>query len=234
MILNPPPCNKEQSNRSEIVRSLIYYVHYYIIINIILSFSLKERKNNIYYLNIIYMYPQRDIIISLCGLYYIFICVRIYAHPSSSLEGRRGVLYMYYILIFYIRGWLVVLFFIWRVFSYNNWWVTSGGGVVWWRKLFLTLEYSIRKLSLNINNSILLHISLMQVGLLSKVCSFSKLIRMICVILSFQIGSNLVALSFSKALTFVSASSMGIILVKKTAFNLVSYNRFKCCLTIRV
>ena len=44
-----PPLYKEQSNRSEIVRSLIYYVHYYIIINIILSFSLKERKNNIYY-----------------------------------------------------------------------------------------------------------------------------------------------------------------------------------------
>ena len=72
---------------------------------------------------------------------------------------------------------------------------------------------------------------------LAAMCSFSKiskLIRMICVILSFQIGSNLVALSFSKSLTFVSASSMGIILVKKTAFNLVSYNRFKCCLTIRV
>jgi hypothetical protein len=59
----------------------------------------------------------------------------------------------------------------------------------------------------------------MQVGLLSDVCSFSKLIRMICVILSFQIGCTLVGVSICKSLTFVSALKMGIIEVKKSAFN---------------
>ena len=62
-----------------------------------------------------------------------------------------------------------------------------------------------------------------QFRLLSKVCSFSKLIRMICVILSFQIGSNLVGLVKSS-----------IILVKKSAFNNWSYNRFKFEVSIRV
>ena len=65
--------------------------------------------------------------------------------------------------------------------------------------------------------------------------SFTKLIRMICVILSFQIASKFVALSFSKsALRFLSASEMAIILVKKSAFNNSSYNGFKLSLTIRV
>jgi hypothetical protein len=89
-----------------------------------------------------------------------------------------------------------------------------------------------RKLSLN--NSILVNISLMQVGLISKVSSFSKLIRMISVILSFQIGSNLVGLSFSKSLRFVCGAVIGIILVKKSAFNNWSYNGFKLSVTIRV
>ena len=71
-------------------------------------------------------------------------------------------------------------------------------------------------------------------------CSFSKLIRMICVILSFQIeivgsistiqiGSNLVGLLVSE-----SKSKSFVILVKKSAFNNWSYNRFKFEVTIRV
>lgn len=64
----------------------------------------------------------------------------------------------------------------------------------------------------------------MQVGLLSKVCSFSKLIRMICVILSFQIGCTLVGVSICKSLTFIAASQMGIMFVKKSAF----YNLDRC------
>ena len=71
----------------------------------------------------------------------------------------------------------------------------------------------------------------MQVGLLSKVCSFSKLIRMICVILSFQIGSNLVGV---RKISRGSSIFMGIILVRKSAFNNWSYNRFFFEVTIRV
>jgi hypothetical protein len=72
----------------------------------------------------------------------------------------------------------------------------------------------------------------MQVG----VSSFSKLIRMICVILSLIIGLHFVGLSFSKSLRFDNPKLTGIILNKKTAFN-TSYNRFvyvKSCVTIRV
>ena len=60
----------------------------------------------------------------------------------------------------------------------------------------------------------------MQVGLL---CEFSKLIRMRCVILSFQIGYNLVGVSNSLSIR-----------VKKSAFNNWSYNRFFLEVTIRV
>jgi len=73
-----------------------------------------------------------------------------------------------------------------------------------------------------------------------QVCesSFSKLIRMICVIISFQIRSNLVGVSKSKSLKFVSSKKLkmmgGIILVKKSAFNNWSYNRFFFEVTIRV
>ena len=74
----------------------------------------------------------------------------------------------------------------------------------------------------------------MQVGLLSKVCSFSKLIRMICVILSFQIGSNLVGVRKSFVSAARSSIFMGIILVRKSAFNNWSYNRFFFEVTIRV
>lgn len=74
----------------------------------------------------------------------------------------------------------------------------------------------------------------MQLGLLSKLSSFSsKLIRMICVILSFHL-SNLVGVSFSKSLRFVCGAVIGIILVKKSAFNNWSYNGFKLSVTIRV
>ena len=62
----------------------------------------------------------------------------------------------------------------------------------------------------------------MLVGLL---CEFGKLIRMRCVILSFQIRSNLVGVSNS---TFLSN------IVKKSAFYNWSYNRFFLLVTIRV
>ena len=86
---------------------------------------------------------------------------------------------------------------------------------------------SLRKLWLN-NSPNALEMA-MQVGLLSKVCSFSKLIRMICVILSFQIGSNLLGVSFSKSLTFAKDT-------QKSAFNnWMGDNRFaKYSVTIRV
>jgi hypothetical protein len=77
----------------------------------------------------------------------------------------------------------------------------------------------------------------MQVGFLSKMSSSlgsSKLVRMICLVLSFQISSNLVGVSFSKSLTFVSGAAMGIILMKKSAFSNWSCNRFKLSVAIRV
>ena len=90
-----------------------------------------------------------------------------------------------------------------------------------------------RKLSLK--NSILVNISFRSKARLEKVSSFTKLIRMICVILSFQIASNFCGLSLTKsALRFLSASEIGIILVKKSAFNNWSYNGFKLSLRIRL
>ena len=70
------------------------------------------------------------------------------------------------------------------------------------------------------------------IEMLPNLCSFSKLIRMICVILSFQIGSNLVGL----VLIVVSFQPIGksLISVKKSAFNNWSYNRFKFEVSIRV
>jgi hypothetical protein len=70
----------------------------------------------------------------------------------------------------------------------------------------------------------------MQVALLSKVSSFSSLISMICVNLSFQIGSNLVGVSLLKSLRFLAS----IIIVKKSAFNNWSYNPLFYSVTIRV
>lgn len=49
-----------------------------------------------------------------------------------------------------------------------------------------------------------------------------------------MIGSNLVGVSLSKSLTFVCGAVIGIILVKKSAFNNWSYNGFKLSVTIRV
>ena len=95
-------------------------------------------------------------------------------------------------------------------------------------------ENKMRKLSLK--NSILVNISVGSKARLEKVSSFTKLIRMICVILSFQIASNFCGLTFTKsALRFLSASpQIGIILVKKSAFNNWSLNRFKLSLRIRL
>ena len=70
---------------------------------------------------------------------------------------------------------------------------------------------------------------------LAAMCSFSKiskLIRMICVILSFQIGSNLVGLVVS--FQPIGKSFGSHISVKKSAFNNWSYNRFKFEVSIRV
>ena len=74
----------------------------------------------------------------------------------------------------------------------------------------------------------------MQVGLLSKVSSTCKLIRMICQILSFQIGSHLVGVSLSKSLTLTFGAAQGIIIVKKSAFNNWSFHGFQLSVTIRV
>ena len=94
----------------------------------------------------------------------------------------------------------------------------------------------IRKLSLN--NFIEI------ISIQSESLSFSKLIRMICVILSFQIGSNLVGTCTRVVSSFCFqpiGKSFGshisgdiIILVKKSAFNNWSYNRFKFEVSIRV
>ena len=60
-----------------------------------------------------------------------------------------------------------------------------------------------------------------------------RLFRLICVILSLIIGSNLVALSFHKQNT-TSLTALGIILVQNSAFN-SSFHYFSCSLrTIRV
>jgi hypothetical protein len=72
----------------------------------------------------------------------------------------------------------------------------------------------------------------MQLGLISKLSSFSKLIRMICVILSFQIGSNWVAIGLFQSLRIVCYAVIG--LVQKSAFSNWSYNGFKLSVTIRL
>ena len=79
-------------------------------------------------------------------------------------------------------------------------------------------------------------------GPLAAMCSFSKiskLIRMICVILSFQIGSNLVGLVVSfqpigKSFGSHISGDISFIYRKKSAFNNWSYNRFKFEVSIRV
>ena len=75
---------------------------------------------------------------------------------------------------------------------------------------------------------------LMQLGVLSKVSSFCKLIRMICVILFTAVDSNFVGVSFSKSLRFVSGGVIGIILVKKSAFKVKLGHLMKLSVTIRV
>ena len=82
--------------------------------------------------------------------------------------------------------------------------------------------------------SYLVNISLMQVGLLSKVSSTFQLLRISCQILSFQIGSNLVGVSLSKSSTLTFGAALGIILVKKSALNNWSYCSFQWSVTIRV
>ena len=97
-------------------------------------------------------------------------------------------------------------------------------------------QFLIKLRKLSLKNSILVNISFRSKARLEKVSSFTKLIRMICVILSFQIASNFCGLTFTKsALRFLSASpQIGIILVKKSAFNNWSLNRFKLSLRIRL
>ena len=85
---------------------------------------------------------------------------------------------------------------------------------------------SIRKLSLKLNNSIF---SLMQV------CSFSKLVRMVSVTLSFQISSNLVGFVVScRKYAKKGISKCVHFSIFKSAFSNWSYNRFKFEVTIRV
>ena len=103
---------------------------------------------------------------------------------------------------------------------------------------FRSCKRKIRKLSFFILDSKL------NKQLVCFIPSFSKLIRMICVILSFQIGSNLVGTCTRVVSSFCFqpiGKSFGshisgdiIILVKKSAFNNWSYNRFKFEVSIRV
>ncbi len=69
------------------------------------------------------------------------------------------------------------------------------------------------------------------IKLIKHVSSFCQLFRMICVILSLIIGSNLVALSFIHNTT--ASINIGIILVQNSAFN-SSYKFHSCsrCVTI--
>lgn len=63
----------------------------------------------------------------------------------------------------------------------------------------------------------------------SKVCSSSKLVRVVCLVQSFVMESNLVGLSFSK-----SSLRKGVILMKKSALSNWSYNRLKLSLAVRI
>ena len=68
-----------------------------------------------------------------------------------------------------------------------------------------------------------------KLSIMNCVSSFGQLFRMICVILSLIIGSNLVALSFihkTTALGFMGPK--GIILVQNSAFNSSCYLSFSC------
>jgi hypothetical protein len=68
-----------------------------------------------------------------------------------------------------------------------------------------------------------------------KVTSFSTLFRMICVILSFEVASNLSGLTSAKmALRFRSAPRRGIILQKRAAFSSWSFGGAKLSLGIRL
>jgi hypothetical protein len=73
----------------------------------------------------------------------------------------------------------------------------------------------------------------MQESFLSKVSSNSKLIRMICVILSLQLWSHVVGVSFSKSIRFVSGAVLGRILGQKSAFNNWACNSFNLSVHLR-
>ena len=87
---------------------------------------------------------------------------------------------------------------------------------------------------LPLKNSTIVNISLTKNPSYSKVSSFSKLIRMICLILCFEISCNLAGVSFTKSRQFNSPPSLGIINMKKSAFNNWSSNEFKLSLRIRL
>jgi hypothetical protein len=68
-----------------------------------------------------------------------------------------------------------------------------------------------------------------------KVTSFSTLLRVVCIVLSFQVTSNLSGLAFAKAASgFRSASQRGIILQKRAAFSSWSFGGAKLSLAIRL
>jgi len=71
---------------------------------------------------------------------------------------------------------------------------------------------------------------MLSVGLFSS----SKMLRMVSLILSFHIGTNLIGVAFSKASSFVRGGLMGIILMKKSAFSNWSSNRFKLNVATRL
>ena len=71
-----------------------------------------------------------------------------------------------------------------------------------------------------------------KLSIMNCVSSFCQLFRMICVILSLIIGSNLVALSFIHKTT--ALGTLGIILVQNSAFNSSCYLSFSCSLSVTI
>ena len=49
--------------------------------------------------------------------------------------------------------------------------------------------------------------------------SYKKLLKMVSLVLAFNISTNLIGVAFSKASSYVRGGTMGIVLMKKSAFS---------------
>ena len=86
-------------------------------------------------------------------------------------------------------------------------------------------------MSLNKSTKSYLNLSTMlNVGLFSS----KKLLKMVSLVLAFNISTNLIGVAFSKASSYVRGGTMGIVLMKKSAFSNWSSNRFKLNVAIRL